>query len=224
MNPLQVSVQAFRDRLVGRSGRRIAWLSASTVAFALFLRHFDVAASGWLPSMVAFLVGPLAALGCVRATVGRQGFTSETARLVAFGVTPWRAAGTLAALAIASSALVVALLASVALLLGHSYADPPRLIDAPATFLIAAGTGSALACVFLFTHTFLPFLRSFMDTAIIMLGGVAALPQSAAFALLQGHLETPWRSGAVLVTVSVVALALAFVRSRARRRPLAFAR
>ncbi len=221
MSLRRVAQRGFRARVASPAGRRVGWLVLATLTAALVLRTYDVGASAWVPSAIAWFVAPLAALGSVHAAVGSDGLRVETARLAAFGAGARRSAVVLASVAIGTSAVVTGVTAALALALGHTYADPSLAVDLPITLLIGAAAGATLACVFLFTHTFRPFWRTAADLLVLIGGGlVSVTPQHLSLALLEGGGAVVNSAsailGAELFVVAACGLALALWRSRPR--------
>jgi hypothetical protein len=140
---------------LARLRTRRGWLPIAGWTLLAIVAAFSTRTSGLsngadhvLRGTFALLILPLLTYGVVSATLGGAGLRPSLRGVVALGAPPERAAATSVAVAMAASALLSAIVASVVCVVAHGSSDPPLLADLPASFGVAFVGGAAYAAFF----------------------------------------------------------------------------
>lgn len=196
-----------------------AWLALALV-LAVASRSSVHGASNLLPGSVGNIVLPLLAFAAVSAVVGEGGMRRATSGLVALGADPAAAALSTSGVAIAASASLGALAASLGVLFAHGASDPPLLLDVPISFVVGGLGGAAYAALFCAGASVMGgALRGILLVADFVLGTEggalgALFPRAHLLALLGG--EKAFDLSRRVSSVALVALALVYLALVAR--------
>jgi hypothetical protein len=127
----------------------VGW-AALAVASAIITRTSGLAngADHVLRGTFGLVILPLLAYGIVSATLGGEGLRTSVRGLAALGASPPRVALALVGTAMATSAIVLGLLAAIVCVIAHGSSDPPLGWDVVASFGVAFVGGAAYAAYF----------------------------------------------------------------------------